>query len=312
MSHRALRSWLAAVAAFDLVCLVVFIGNAASSASARSHHVPSLVTIAASLPMRLIVCGVGVAAAWRFARRANALAAGVVVLMALAFLSTVHAQIFGSPWRHLYFSGACLLGWLLGLEISRRREGAASEGLAHVGAVTLLGAAYFNSGLSKLVFGGAEWLSGSVIQAIVVGQDGLAPGGWLSGYRIATANAPGWARICCIATVVLELAGPALVGRAIVRIPAALGLFAMHLNIFLLTDIPYLESMTLLLVLGVFAGDSAAAFPSERPASPAYRRSVIAAAVLCAIAVYHQGSRFAEDARRRAAANPITAVDSLP
>ena len=37
-------------------------------------------------------------------------------------LSAAHAQLFGSPWRHLFYSGLCLTGWLLGLAVGRRRR----------------------------------------------------------------------------------------------------------------------------------------------------------------------------------------------
>ena len=84
---------------------------------------------------------------------------------------------------------ACRAGFW-GLELGRHRGAATDESLARIGSIALLGAAYLNAGISKLAFGGIDWLSGLPIQAVVVGQDGLVADSILSSYRTWVAETP--------------------------------------------------------------------------------------------------------------------------
>src|SRR2546429_612054 len=84
------------------------------------------------------------AGALAFARGAGRLVAGLVPFIALMLLSSVHARLFGSPWRHLYYSGLCLFGWLMGLMVSRVGGRPSDESYARIGSLALLGAAYLN------------------------------------------------------------------------------------------------------------------------------------------------------------------------
>src|SRR6185295_4978241 len=122
--------------------------------------------------VRGVIVLIGVVSAVAFGWRPGRLWEGLLSLGALIVLSTAHAQLFGSPWRHLFYSGVCLSGWLLGLVVSRRRGARLDESYARVGSIALLGAAYFNAGISKIVFGGAGWMSGLPIQAAIIGQVG--------------------------------------------------------------------------------------------------------------------------------------------
>jgi hypothetical protein len=298
MSDRRLagliRGALAAVVAADLVSFALFVREARADALAHGVALSAIADLLSSPPATAVLVIVGVAAAVWFAGRPGRVVAGIVALAALTVLSTLHAELYGSPWRHLFFSGICLLGWLLGLAAARGQGGPSDESYAQVGSTALLGAAYLNSGISKIVYGGLDWVSGFPIQVIVVGQDGLVADGILSGYRAWVAMTPSAAAFFTIATLVFELSGPLmLVGRT-TRAVVALGLLAMHANIYLLTDILYWESMVVLALFGLVP-NLPPAVVSEPQSSVAERRGFAVAAVilaLCAVlAIAHQGRR---------------------
>jgi len=241
---------------------------------------------------------IGIIAAIAFGRRPGRVYEGLVAVVALTLLSTAHAQLFGSPWRHLFYSGLCLCGWLLGLAFSRRRGAPTDEWFARTGALALLSAAYLNAGISKLVYGGWEWVSALPIQSVVVGQDGLVADGIASMYRTWVVTTPPAAIAFSVATVAFELAAPLMLVGSRARLIVAAGLLAMHANIYVLTDILYWESMVLLAVFGL-SGDP----PPQRETAQATvlsrssPRAFVAAAVLlalCAIvAISHQARRYA-------------------
>ncbi|MDX2168256.1 MAG: hypothetical protein SF182_14375, partial [Deltaproteobacteria bacterium] len=311
--HPGLRATLAIVAAADLVSFYVFLAAARAEAQAQGLAIAGLSDLLSRPPLTALIVLLGSAAAYRFARAPGRLAAGVATLLALALLSGVHAQLYGSPWRHLFFSGVCLGGWLLGLAVSRRRGTPDDESYARVGAIALLGAAYGSSAISKLVFGGPSWLSGHPIQVIVVGQDGLVSDGLLSYYRWFAASTPAVAAFFALATVAFEGSGPLmLVGPRLRRLVAA-GLLSMHGNIYLLTDILYWESMVLLVAFGLLSREPAAVEDGWRGASVPFGRRYVAAVALCVVVaglgVAHQARRFtaAHDA-----AAPPRAVAAAP
>jgi hypothetical protein len=293
-----LRVTLALVAVADLFSYYGFITEARADALLNGVVLGGLTDLVSRPPLTALLVFVGVAAALRLARAAGRVWAGSTTLAVLALLGTVHGQLYGSPWRHLFFSGLCLAGWLLGLAASRRRGAPGDESYAAVGSLALLGAAYLSSAISKVVFGGPGWMTGHPIQVIVVGQDGLVNDSVLSGYRAWVASTPAVAAALSLATMIFEGAGPLMLFGATLRRLVAAGLIAMHLNIYLVTDIVYWESMVLLAAFGLFGSP-----PSPRSAPVAYRPVVasgrlyagaVVGLALCAwLAIRHQAQRFA-------------------
>ena len=297
-----LRAGLAAVVVADLIFFHFAVREARSAALERGLAISGLVE---ALSHPLIVSAVvlaGVVAIVVFASAPARRRSGLVSLMALVFLSTVHAQLFGSPWRHLFYSGLCLAGWLVGLSVSRRNGELTDESYARVGSIALLGAAYFNAGVSKIAFGGLDWISGLPVQAAIVAQDGLVADSVVSAYRYWVVTTPAVAALFSILTVGFELAGPLmLIGRR-VGVFVVLGLVAMHLNLYVLTPILYWEPMVLLPLFGLSPDtrDLPYARSSMAPAFLQGRAFVFAAVLLgvgAMIAIGHQAARFA-DARR--------------
>jgi hypothetical protein len=244
LSLRVLRVALAGVTALDLFTLTRFIDDA------RRFVDPGTVDpieLALSSPWVVNpIAVVGMVLAFRFAQRAGRLAEAGGVLACLAMLSHVHGALVGSPWRHLYFSGTCLFGWALGAIVARRRGAPEDESLARIGAIATLGAAYANAGLSKLVYGGPAWLEGQSLRYTVVAQDGLVGTGALLHLRELVVGTPAVAAALAVGTVFFELAGPAMLVGPRTRAFVASGLVGMHLSIYVLTSIGYVEAVFLL------------------------------------------------------------------
>jgi hypothetical protein len=246
-------------------------------------------------PVAVAIAVVGVAAAISFARAPGRVASGGTALVALVLLSSVHARLFGSPWRHLYYSGLCLAGWIAGLVAARYRGAPPNESYARTGALALLSAAYLNAGISKVVFGGADWATNVPIQAVIIGQDGLAPGGILGAYRLLVVQTPALATGLGVLTVAFELAGPLmLVGRRI-RWLVAGGLVAMHVNILLLTgEILYWEAILFLAIFAVVLDDDEVApTPTATPlGGTLFVPAVVVLVIAAALGIRHQAVRF--------------------
>jgi hypothetical protein len=311
-----LRGALAAVVAIDLVTFLLFLGEA------RARALGEGVTLSAfsDLLSRPLASGplivLGVAGAAVFGWRAGRLWAGLIPLAALALLSTAHAQLFGSPWRHLYYSGVCLSGWLLGLGVSRWRGAPADESYARIGATALLAAVYLNGGISKLVFGGWEWALGVPIQAIVVAQDGMVTDSALSAYRSWVVATPVLAGLFSSATILIELAGPLMIVGGRIRVAVALGLLAMHVNILVLTHILYWEAMVFLVLFGLlpYAEPVAMTTAPGRSRRRLFLATAAALVVLALIGISGQSRRFVEWYGVSTAATPplAAAPEALP
>lgn len=293
-----LRVALAAVIVLDLVSLYLFLGEARAAAMERGMVLGAFTGLLSHRAVSGSLLLLGGAAAIAFALRPGRLWEGAVALLALMLLSSAHAQLFGSPWRHLFYSGLCLSGWLLGLIVSRRDGAPTDESYARTGAIALLGAAYFNAGISKLVYGGFDWTSALPIQSAVVGQDGLVADDAVSAYRAWVVNTPVAGMAFSVATVCFELAGPLMLLGRRARLAVAGGLLAMHANIYVLTPILYWESMFLLAVLALYPDPLAPKEPAtgRLPAfnGRPYRVALIALFLCALVGIAHQARRYAQ------------------
>jgi hypothetical protein len=289
----ALRRLLAALVAIDLLFLFYIFADDRQIGAAHGA-LTGFADVVSGTAGSIAVVAVGLAGALGFARRPGRIAEGLVALVALGILNTAHAQLFGSPWRHLFFSGVCLAGWLLGLAVTRLRGAPQDESYARLGSIALLGAAYLSAGISKLSFGGPGWLSGLPIRAAIVAQDGLVPDSLITIYRGWIVGTPWAASAFAIATVGFELAGPLMILGRRTRAVVALGLVAMHFNIFVLMPILYWESMVLLLAFGLSAdGPGTAASPAAAPGGRRFQAVAAALALCAAAAILHQAARHA-------------------
>jgi len=310
-----LRIVLTAVVVVDLLSFYVFLGDARAAALASALSVGSFSEVLSRPVVRGAVISIGVAGALAFGRRAGRLRAGLLALGALVVLSTTHTMLFGSPWRHLFFGGACLTGWLMGLAVRRHQGAPADESWARIGSMALLGATYFNAGISKVAYGGLTWISGLPVQYAIVAQSGMVTGDLAAPYRSWVVATPVAASILSAVTVAFELAGPLMLVNRRTRLCVALGLVGMHLNIYFLTmHILYWESMVLLLAFGLSPDPASAEHPARAAGFFAddrrYRVAVAALAACASLAIAAQAVRFARrhSAVADAEASPARAV----
>ena len=251
-AHPYQRIILAIIVVIDLVSFWFFLGDARATSIANATEYGFLTAIVSGAVVRTVLAVIAISAAVIFAIRPAQTIPGLAALLTLMLFSHAHADLFGSPWRHMFFSGVCLAGWLLGLQISKRGAADGDESYAKIGALALLGAAYCNAGISKFVFSGGDWINGVAIQGAIVGQDGLIGDSPLSAYRSWAVTTPWAATVFSVATVFFESAGVLMPLGGIVCPIIAAGLAAMHINIYLLTHhIVYWQSVVLLIAFGV-------------------------------------------------------------
>lgn len=311
----ALRIGLASVVALDVVGYFFFVDDARARAQAAGASWGWLTEWTSSVPGRGLLLLLGLASVVWFARRPGRLGAGALSLGVLVLLSSAHTQLFGSPWRHLFFSGLCLLGWIAGLVLARVDGRGSDESYAATGARALLGSAYLSAALSKLLYGGTGWADGTTIQASVINQTGLVADTWLDAYRSWVAFSPTVAAALAVGTMVVEAAGPALLGPRRIRALTAFGLWSMHFNIFLLTGILYWESMVLLVLFGLPLGEPGERAPQAPRAAALLGNRVFVplVAILCTtwvVSVGYQGVRHHE--REEPAGSRAAGASSSP
>ena len=311
------RVALAGIAMIDLASFYFFIGEARERALGGGASLGPFVAMLSRAPIRAAIIVIGIAGALAFARGAGRLVAGLIPFIALMVLSGVHARLFGSPWRHLFYSGLCLAGWLLGLAVTRWRGAPTDESYARMGSIALLASAYLCAGISKMAFGGPAWLSGYPIQAVIVAQDGLAGRGVLDVYRRLVVETPALASLLSVLTVGFELGAPLMILGRTPRAVVALGLVAIHANIYLLTPILYWQAMLFLIVFGLSADVPSSEIAQRLAISTGSdTRRFAAAAVLlglaAVLAVDHQARRFAQVRAQGAPGPSVPAPAATP
>lgn len=184
-----------------------------------------------------------------FARRRRPLLSGAVALLGLAVLSTTLTFLQGHASRNFYTCGAVLFGWLCG-EVAAR--GAAGESRtshldawAEAGAAGAFAATYFAAGTSKMLASGLVWAEASSLQSLVLSQHAIADGSWLGVYAGAIAHSRALAMTLTISTLVVELGAFAYVLGSKPRMLWGALIIGFHVNVFLLTGIPYVENVLL-------------------------------------------------------------------
>lgn len=180
---------------------------------------------------------------------------GLLALFCMALVCEWALELFDSPSHNFFFPGGMLLGWVCGLgcasEIMRRGAVKADpkafrEELAEAGAIGVLAALYVGSGVSKLVSGGLGWADTTNLRALVLAQRGAGFYRWVDAYRELVVQHPRLSQAFAAAALVFELGGFLMLLSPRLRALSGLLLLGLHVNIFLLCDIPYVEPMVLL------------------------------------------------------------------
>lgn len=180
---------------------------------------------------------------------------GLLALSCMALVCEWGLELFDSPSHNFFFPGGLLLGWIAGLgcasEILRRGTVRADprafrEELAEAGAVGVLAALYVGSGVSKLLAAGLGWADTTSLRALILAQRGVGFFHWVDVYRDVLVQHPRLSQAFAVATLVVELGAAFMLVSARMRALWGLLLLGMHVNIFILCDIPYVEPMALL------------------------------------------------------------------
>jgi hypothetical protein len=244
-SRRGLRIGLALILAFDAVVAASAITNAVPG-SESVRMAPWLLAFARRPELVLAVVAIVVGALLSFALDRRSMTAGLVAFVGLGLLSTALTAVQGAASRNFYVGGAALLGWLCGeaLELRRARSGApvARSSLAEAGAAGTFAATYFCASVSKLLEGGGSWLSPGTLQSLVLAHAPVSGDSLASSYSRLVASSPGLASAFAAATLTIQVLAPAWLLGPRLRMAWGMLFVGFHINVFVLTGIPYVES----------------------------------------------------------------------
>lgn len=250
-SRAPLRIGLALMTAVEIVGQTLDLRSQMLSSLYQGRTGPLLQLVEPSGPVLAIVSALALIGLLAFALDRAPLASGLVVLACMALVSEWITERFGSTPHNMFYPGGMLLGWLAGLWYTRTatREGVAAadrEQLAEAGAVGVLAALYVGSGLSKLLDGGGfGWADLVTLRSTILAQQGLGGWQWVETLRWMIIDHPRLAQALAAGGLVIELGGFfLLVGRSL-RIVWGLLILSLHLGVFVLCTIPYVEPMFL-------------------------------------------------------------------
>lgn len=246
--RRALVIAIAAVGAWDLGTVAL---ELVAHPSGPPHpDAPGWLLAIADAPALVVVLAlVGMAGLVLFARARTRLAGSVVALASSAVLGEALAAASQGPWRARFFVGAALLGALVG-EAWARWAGAGPTTRARAleaAALGMLAATWFGAGASKLGGAGLAWADATTLRAIAVAHAHVdAPG-----LAATVAGSAGAARALAGATLLVQLAAPALLLSARVRFVVALAIVGFHVGVAVVTRIGYWQPVVLLLAFAL-------------------------------------------------------------
>ncbi len=244
-----LRRLLALIAAADLAILGLWLLS--EHPTGKAHPLaPHVLVALGSYPVVIAAAlGVGLVCCLRFAQRRFALASGAGILIVSALFVEAQAAILGGPMRNFFYPGALLAGWMAGLGFARwlRMTDERAEQLAEAGACGVLAATYVSASLNKLGKLGAGFIDASTLRAIIVCHHDIDDTSVFGAYARAVVEVPWLGQALALATIVIQLGAVLYLFGPKLRMLWGSLLLGFHLNVLLLTHIPYVEPMVLLL-----------------------------------------------------------------
>lgn len=254
ITARFWRTLLALMLASDAVILAVWTHRRAPGhlAGPEPPWIDGLVRSPSALAALAALACLG---AFAFARRPGRALTALLAVACTHVLIDAFGYVFQDHIRSFFYSGALVSAWALAIIFTRvvlrgHRPGAALDqtldttGAAAAAAV--LGAIYFNAGLSKLIFGGADWMNSAVIRLTSVLVSPAGGDAWDASLRAFVVDSPSLAATLAIATVALELQGLFFgLGRR-ARLLSGSGLLAFHIGTFVMSDIVFVQAVILL------------------------------------------------------------------
>lgn len=252
-SDRApLRRLLAAVVAFDVVVVAIFVSTRAPSPLAHPLAPRWLLALGGRPAPVIVIAALAIAAAARFGSRPGSRFAGLALLALAGVLNEALGALYEGPMRAFFSSGAALAGWVAGLFYAARlgaRDPRRSEAIAEIGACAGLAATYVGAVSSKLVTTGLSWADAGNLQGMIVSQQRFDRPLVLIHYSDLVVGSRPLAATLAALTLVAQASmlfypwSPR--GRAL----AGIAVLGFHLNVALLTPIVFLSPMVLLAAL---------------------------------------------------------------
>lgn len=153
------RRWgLAAVLAFDVVHLAGSTWLAAIGEPMNAEELSLFATLARSRLALLLLAALGLAGAFRFARRPGQWLWGLLTLACVFCLLPIYVAVHPDFPGPFFYPGATLAGWLGGLGLAHALGYAhLAERAAVLGAMTTLAATQVNAGVATLAGLGGSW-----------------------------------------------------------------------------------------------------------------------------------------------------------
>jgi hypothetical protein len=303
-----MRRLIALLMAFDAVLAATFLASLRPSPLSHPHAPGWLLGLGGNLPALIAIAVVAVGGSLQFARRAGAWAAGLVSLVCVGVLVEAQGALLQGPMRFLFFSGACLLGWLFGLGFARWEkldDAVAVEALAEKGAAGALAAAYLGALYSKLAHTGIGWVVHGGLRSDIAGQHVWGRSRLLDGLTLLVLDHAWVAHLLSLFALVAQASALLLIGSKRARRVAGVLLLSFHAGVWLLMPIVFPQAM-LLVAAFAFSRPSCDNLPQLGNRSLTRGAAVVALAVAVAwlppLGAYTRFPHF----RPRAASSTLT------
>lgn len=240
---------IASVAAFDVVIMsqIPWGVAPAENSALRSPLLLGVLTCFALLGL------------YRFAKRPELLRWGSLALGSTICLEEILFHAYGVHEEPFYQPASAVFGWLLGVVIARGLayydEQPPSAGACRraglAGAAAIVGATYFNAGMSKLLAEGFAWgWDPSHVRLMTLAHQPLPPNGLDEIVIGWVGRSPAVGRFAACFTLVIELGGIVFALCRRLRPLAGLGIVAWHLGLLYSTGICFYGGFALIVCLG--------------------------------------------------------------
>ncbi len=307
---------IATVAGFDVLFMTQVPWGVPRAGSAGVLHNPWLLTALA---------GAALTALFLFARNPERIRWGALALGSTIFLEEILFHEYGVHEEPFYQPASALFGWLLGILIVRALayydstppDWSACRRAGLAGATAIVGATYFNAGMSKLLAEGLAWgWNPDHVRMMTLAHQPLPPTALddvLIGYL---GRSPGAGRFAAAFTLVIELGGAAFAVSKRLRPLAAIGIVVWHAGLLFSTGICFYGGLVLIVCLGFrqvprFLTRWIRATRVMAPEAPVGARAILVAALPLGVCVVSLASILTSWTKRGAVTSLVVFIFAL-
>lgn len=219
----------------------------ASSLADGSWHAVALLP---GLPW--IVAAIGLASLVSHARRPASMVGGLVAVLCGGLLFAIHEYVRGQNDESHILSGAMMVGWVGGVLFARlvgvRGAPVDIDRYGAIGAGAMIGAAYFNAGLSKLLVSGVGWADPRQIQTFLGAFVGTGEPELFTSLRFWALGSTFWCATFAWATLICELGGVLFPFGYRLRLLAGTGILVFHAGDLVFSNIIFAQPVVLIIL----------------------------------------------------------------